>query len=93
MATDGLPETNSGGEQQINLPRLDSLNVADVQVGKFRQPLLADPSGRPFAAEITAQLLEPGRASLGFRHAPFVGKIPVDGYGACMCLAPARGWE
>jgi hypothetical protein len=31
----GLSDTNGCGEKHVNFPRFNSLNIADVQVGKF----------------------------------------------------------
>jgi hypothetical protein len=53
-AIQSLPDPNNGCEKHIQLPRFNSLNIANVQVGHFREPLLADGLGKTFSAYVVA---------------------------------------
>ena len=54
-------ETKSGGEQHIDFAGFDALEVADVQIGEFRELLLCQVTSQAFATNISSQLLQPGR--------------------------------
>jgi hypothetical protein len=41
-ASQSLPDPNDSCEEHVQFPRFNSLNVANVQIGHFREPLLAD---------------------------------------------------
>jgi hypothetical protein len=71
-ATQSLSDAHRCSEQHIDLSRLDPLNVADVQIGFFCEPLLGDALGHALATNVVAQLFEPRRVGLGFWHAQLV---------------------
>jgi len=54
-----LPDPNSRCEKHVQLPRFNSLNIANVQVGNLREPLLADVLGKTFPANVVAKLFQP----------------------------------
>jgi hypothetical protein len=53
-AIQSLPDPNNRCKEHVQLPRLNSLNIADVQVCHFREPLLADGLGETFPTYVAA---------------------------------------
>ena len=76
-------DPNRRSEQHINFSCLDSLNVADVQIGRFCELLLCNAFGRPLASDIVAELFEPRRRRLRFWHRSTFRADEFDGNGVC----------
>ena len=53
-AIQSLPDPNNRCEEHVQFSRFNSLNIANVQVGNFREPLLAYGLGKTFPAYVVA---------------------------------------
>jgi hypothetical protein len=54
-----LSNPNNCCQQHVQLTRFNSLNIANVQVGNFCEPLLAYGLGEAFPAYVVAKLFQP----------------------------------
>jgi hypothetical protein len=85
-----LSNSDKCGKKDVNFASFNSLNIANIQIGKFGEPLLAHFAGGALASYVVAQLFKPGRTGFGLWHVPFVLKFVIDSYGVYAVLLRRR---
>lgn len=84
---EGFSDPGHRAEQDIHFTGLDPLDVTDVQLRQFSQPLLAHALCHSLPTHGIAQFLERESESFGFRHSSLVWKRLVDGNGLCAVIS------
>lgn len=86
----GFSEPGRCAEKNIDFPRFNSLDVANVEFRQLGQPLLTHLLGHALSTDTVTQLLERGVEGFGFRHAFLVRKTTVDGNGVCAVACASK---